>query len=87
MDDEQRYTLDLQGVLHIPHALSAAELASCRAAADRIVALEAAGGLPEGCELEVVGDGSVGSHYDKVFSIEPALVTIHTHPSAPHRCL
>eukprot|EP01046_Picozoa_sp_COSAG06_P105317 COSAG06_NODE_51549_length_311_cov_0.957547_1_plen_70_part_01 len=35
MDDAQRYSLDLQGFLHIAGALGAAELERCRAAADR----------------------------------------------------
>lgn len=81
MDDTQRYLLDLQGFLHIPGVLKAVELERCRAAADRIVSLQASqGALPEGCELEIVGDGSVGSHYDKVFSIEPALEALAFHP-------
>jgi hypothetical protein len=81
MDDEQRYLLDLQGFLHIPLALNAPELERCRAAADRVVALHASQGeLPEGCVLEGVGDGSVGCHYDKVFSIEPALEALAFHP-------
>jgi hypothetical protein len=86
MNDEQRYSLDLQGVLHIPCALTPAELASCRRAADRVVALQAQrGSLPEGCQLEVVGgkfdEAVVGSHYDKVFSIEPALEALAFHPA------
>jgi hypothetical protein len=81
MDDAQRYSLDLQGFLHIAGALGAAELERCRAAADRCVALEAsAAGLPPGCVLEIVGDGSVGSHYDKVFSLEPSLEALAFHP-------
>ena len=82
MNAEQRYLIDLQGFLHVPGALNASELNRCRAAADRVVALQASlGALPEGCELEVVGDGSVGSHYDKVFSIEPALEALAFHPA------
>ena len=47
----------------------------------RVVDLQGRQGtLSEGCELEVVGDGSVGSHYDKVFSIEPALEALAFHP-------
>ena len=86
MDDDQRYLLDLQGFLHITGARGSAELARCRAAADRVVALEAKGGLPDGCVLEKVGaawqpgDDSVGSHYDKVFSVEPALEALAFHP-------
>ena len=81
MDDAQRYSLDLQGFLHIPGVLGAAELESCRAAADRVVALEAsAAGLPDGCVLEIVGDGTKGCHYDKIFSIEPSLEALAFHP-------
>lgn len=81
MDAAQRYSLDLQGFLHIPGVLDPPELESCRAAADRIVALEAsAAGLPDGCVLEIVGDGTVGCHYDKVFSLEPSLEALAFHP-------
>ena len=47
MDNEQRFLLDLNGYLHLRGVLSSRELAACRAAADRHIAL-----------CEAVADGS-----------------------------
>lgn len=79
MNGEQRYLLDLQGYLHIRGALAADELGAAQRAADRVVAAEAAGSLPDGAILEKVGESY--SHYDKAFTVEKDLEALVFHPS------
>ena len=77
MNGEQRYLLDLQGYLHIRGALAADELGAAQRAADRVVAAEAAGSLPDGAILEKVGESY--SHYDKAFTVEKDLEALVFH--------
>ncbi len=73
MTTEQRYLFDLHGYLHLRNALSAEEVASARAAAERYVATPPEE-LPEGFGVD-------GKRFLHGFAFDRALERLALHPS------
>jgi hypothetical protein len=73
MTPEQRYLFDIQGYLHLKGALSAEEVCSARAAAERYIATPPQE-LPPGFAIE-------GRLHKHGFAFDPALQALALHPS------